>query len=127
MKRSCLVMALIILSCAAKAQFTATQPVNANYKLQKMIYADPGKAPAYKTQKAIGWVCIGLGAAIFTGAVVHDLNNLFSTEQTTTGWYVASGALVGTGVTLLIIGGKNKKRSKATAFISPTLPFQPLH
>jgi hypothetical protein len=116
MKRSYLVMALIIFSCAAKSQFNATQQANRNQNLQ-LVYAEPGH-PAYKTQKALGWVCIGLGVGIFTGAVAHDLNNLFSTDQTSTGWYVVSGALIGTGVSLLIIGGKNKRRAKAMGFIN---------
>ena len=115
MKRFYLVMALIIFSCAAKAQFTATQQAGYNLPL-KVAYADPGH-PAYKTQKALGWVCIGLGLGIFTSAVAHDLNNLFSTEQSSTGWYVVSGALVGTGVSLVIIGSKNKRRAKAMGFI----------
>lgn len=78
--------------------------------------AKPDYMRKSNNQKVLAWVLTGGAVAIFVGAVVHDVNNLFTDESAGTGWYIASAAMLGGGITLFIASSKNRKKANDLSF-----------
>ena len=66
-------------------------------------------------QKTAAWLLTGGAAAVGIGALVHDMNNILTDATGSTGLYIASAALLATGITFLYFLAQTKTRQMAVA------------
>jgi len=66
-------------------------------------------------QKTAAWLLTGGAAAVGIGALVHDMNSILTDATGSTGLYIASAALLATGITFLYFLAQTKTRQMAVA------------
>jgi hypothetical protein len=74
---------LIIGTSSFSKQIAPFQPIPATDYVQKS-----------KFQKTAAWLLLAGGTRVFLGAVAHDLNNLLTDANSSTGLYLLRGAMV---------------------------------
>jgi hypothetical protein len=68
-----------------------------------------------KNQKTAAWILTAAGVVMASAALIHDLNNLFSYENSQTGLYIGGLVSVGAGVILFSAAAKNKRKATSTS------------
>jgi hypothetical protein len=107
MKQLAIVSIIILIAIHCFSQQTETSVTSRNSEfIQKS-----------KRQTIAGILFAAVGTGMFLGGMSHDLNNLFTDNATSTGFYVLSATLMATGITFFVLAKQNRKRARiATAF-----------
>jgi len=70
-----------------------------------------------KNQKTAAWLLTGGAVAMSIGALVHDMNNVFTDASGSTDLYIVSAAMLTGGITMFIASSKNKKKANAISLL----------
>jgi hypothetical protein len=100
------VMVLLLLIASNAASFS--QKKDSAVSLTRADYLQKSK-----NQKSAAWLLTGGAVAIGIGALVHDMNNLFTDASGSTGLYIVSAALLTAGITFFVISARTKSKAYA--------------